>query len=194
MSKRNRIKRQRRSEELTYLKRPSAPTEPVVVSPMMNQILSGPSPIPGMQYTGVTPLLNAALEAAIGRTHIAAVTSGNEDLDKQAAILMMIRHAWGNWCDLAVSRDEHYFSRVKESEVPSDILHGLLFGDHECWYCGKMAERDMALPDFCWHRHCLLIAYARDAVLFGGQAEIDWGSDVLNGYHYPIPQQPGAVQ
>ena len=150
-----------------------------------------------MQYCGITPLLNAALDAAIQTFIGAKVKEHLPVCDKDVLSLILIRKAWGNWCDYAISRNEPYFSRVKENEedAPADVLHGMLFGDHECLFCGKMAERDDGyLPDFCWHRHCLLIAYARDAVLFGGQEEIDWGSNVLNGYHFPIPQPPGTVQ
>ena len=193
---RMRIK-QKRKQERMYLIRPPAPTEPVVVSPMMDQILSGPAPISGMQYCGITPLLNAALDAAIKTFVGARVVEHLPVGDKDVALLWMIRYAWGHWRDYAISRNDPYFSRVKENEeaAPADILHAMLFGDHECWFCGKMAERDdRYLPDFCWHRHCLLIAYAQDAVLFGGQEEIDWGSNVLNGYNFPIPQPPGTVQ
>ena len=191
-----RIKR-KRSEERMYLNRPPAPTEPVVVSPMMNQVLGGPAPISGMQYCGITPLLNAAFDAAIKSFVGARVVEHQSAADRDVLMLWMVRYAWGHWRDYATSRKDPYFSRVKENEedAPADMLHAMLFGDHECWFCGKMAERDeRLLSDFCWHRHCLLIAYARDAVLFGGQEEIEWGADVLNGYHFPIPQPPGTVQ
>jgi hypothetical protein len=157
----------------------------------MIEIFNGPPPISGMHYCGITPLLNAALDAAmkplVGRLDF--------DCGKQAYMLLLIRRAWGHWCDYAISAKDPYFSSVKASEEPPDLLHKMLFSDDECLLCGKMAERnDPYLPGFCWHLHCLLITFARDAVLFGGQDAIEWGADVLNSYHFPIPQPPGTVQ
>ena len=183
-----RIKR-KGSQERLFLTRPPAPIEPVVVSPKMIEIFNGPAPISGMHYCGITPLLNAALDAAL------KPFVGQPDGAKHGLMLWMIRNAWGHWHDYAISAKDPYFSRVKASEVPPDVLHEMLFSYDECFFCGKMAERDDPyLPDFSWHKHCLLIAFARDAVLFGGQDAIKWGADVLNGYHFPIPLPPGMVQ
>jgi hypothetical protein len=118
----------------------------------------------------LTPLLNHAIERAW--------RPDMERPDTDRVEMVYIRHSWGVWWPYAVQLKEKP-PRLDSPREDMETLMILLFGPPLlCPLCGKQL-RHPEIFGSRWHRHCLAVAYARDAVRFGDDEQQKWGRSIL---------------
>jgi hypothetical protein len=106
---------------------------------------------------------------------------GSTDLERVDAWTM--RNAWGNWNAYAV-RGPRNPSNPPPDLVPIINRMGdfILRGPGPCFLCEKPVAASEHVPKgWRWHRQCIAIALARDAVEYGSASQRHWGSEVLAG-------------
>jgi len=129
-----------------------------------------------------TPRLNAALEIVIAKEE-AAVESHDRMMERMWA--WITRHAWGNWCSYAISRDAPPLGSPSETEGE---IRQLVFGAGPCPFCKRSAKPQVGIPaGWRWHRSCMALAYACEAVQYGTPREQEWGRKVIEEGGTDVP-------
>lgn len=138
------------------------------------------APIRYLKNPFFTPWLNAALE----RIMLDATRPDTHRIWAWTA-----RYAWGNWSAAAVKKGPRLpaaedFDPAREIGVGYDPETFARLGIRAtCPFCGNMRERGRlkGIPeDWPWHLHCMVIAYATDAVACGTPAEHYWAGSVAH--------------
>jgi hypothetical protein len=131
----------------------------------------------------LTPLLNESLDVLMKEERFT---------DAERVDLCVIRHAWGNWLAFAAQNPAHSlwpynFHRrsggpIEHSfDVPKDLIEALMLGEGACPWCGKDASKPKRFVPrgFRWHRQCMALAYARDAINLGCPEQRQWGASIF---------------
>jgi hypothetical protein len=124
-----------------------------------------------------TPRLNAALEIVMRHGE------GFSEFERMWA--WMARHSWGNWCSYAIKRDPPPLELPAE---PDDRVKLFAFGSGVCEFCKRNAKQQVGIPKgWRWHRDCMALAYAHEAVQYGNAQEREWGRTVITEGGADVP-------
>jgi hypothetical protein len=119
-------------------------------------------------------ILTAVLNAALKRTLRDTCWSDTERIE-----LYLLLHSWGAWYPYAVKFEDSVYNRLDSPYEDPEAAHSLLFGNGNCPLCLRRAREGEFSFRCRWHRNCIAIAYARDAVRFGDEQQKEWGRSVL---------------
>jgi hypothetical protein len=103
----------------------------------------------------LTAVLNAALKWTLRDTSRPEV----ERLE-----LYLLLHSWGAWFYYAVKFEDSVHNQLDSPYEDHETAHSLLFGEGNCPLCLRRSREGQFSFRCRWHRNCLAIAYARDAV------------------------------